>query len=239
MVNIMHIAICDDNVADRKHLERLLSREADARIKSGEEPLYIDSFGNIASLMHAPKLYDVFFIDMTCNPIEDGLYVANLLRTDLIMAPIVLCCSSIDYAAQNSTLSNLIYLSKEVKAMEITDTISAVQTIKKQSKPTFEIRGREKTIYIHGEDFLYGEQLNDRQASVYLTNGYVSDLPDSIVNLKSIMGKHPSLIMLHKHYLINSSYIHKLSLTSLLFHNGVKIPLTLGEYLILKKYCPK
>ena len=27
----MHIAICDDNVADRKHLERLLSRESDKR----------------------------------------------------------------------------------------------------------------------------------------------------------------------------------------------------------------
>ena len=27
----MHIAICDDNVADRKHLERLLSRESAKR----------------------------------------------------------------------------------------------------------------------------------------------------------------------------------------------------------------
>ena len=27
----MHVAICDDNVADRKHLERLLSREADKK----------------------------------------------------------------------------------------------------------------------------------------------------------------------------------------------------------------
>lgn len=234
---MMHIAICDDNVADRKQLERLLSREADARIKSGDEPLYIDSFGNIAALMHAPKLYDVFFIDMTCNPAEDGLYVANLLRTDLILAPIVLCRSKIDYQAQNSTLSDLIYLSKEIKAVEITDTISKIQAIKKQAKPTFEIRGREKTIYIHEEDFLYAEQINDRQAAVYLTNGYVSDLPDSITNLKSIMGKHSSLIMLHKHYLINSSYVKKLSMTSLLFHNDTKIPLSLGEYLFLKKHC--
>ena len=28
----MHIAICDDNIADRKHLERLLSRESDKRM---------------------------------------------------------------------------------------------------------------------------------------------------------------------------------------------------------------
>lgn len=27
----MHIAVCDDNVADRKQLERLLGRESDSR----------------------------------------------------------------------------------------------------------------------------------------------------------------------------------------------------------------
>lgn len=231
----MHIAICDDNVADRKQLERQLSREADARIKSGEEPLYIDSFGNIASLMHAPKLYDAFFIDMTGNPAEDGVYVANLLRADLIMAPIVLCRSTIDYQAQNSPLSNLFYLTKEIKAIEISDTISRILALKNQAEPTFEIRGREKTIYIHAEDFLYAEQLNGRQAAVHLTNGYISDLPDSIFNLNSSMEKHPSLIMLRKHYLINQAYIKKVSLTSILLENGTKIPLTLSEYAVWKK----
>lgn len=232
----MHIAICDDNVADRKQLERLLSREAEARIKSGDEPLYIDSYGNIASLMHAPKLYDVFFIDMTCNPEEDGLYVAKLLRTDLVMAPIVLCSSKIDYQAQRSSLSNLFYLQKALKSAEITDTISQVLALKNQEEPTFEIRGRKNTVYIHGDDFLYAQQLNDRQAAVYLTSGDVCDLPDSLLNLDVIMEKHPSLMMIRKRYLINLSHVKKVSLTSILFHNGVKIPLSLSEYLVLKYF---
>ena len=41
----MHVAICDDNVADRKHLERLLSRESDKRAGT-TNILYIDSYGD-------------------------------------------------------------------------------------------------------------------------------------------------------------------------------------------------
>ena len=41
----MHIAICDDNIADRKHLERLLSRESDKRMGT-PNLLYVDSYGD-------------------------------------------------------------------------------------------------------------------------------------------------------------------------------------------------
>ena len=37
----MHIAICDDNIADRKQTERLLGKESDRRAKT-ESVLYID-----------------------------------------------------------------------------------------------------------------------------------------------------------------------------------------------------
>ncbi|MDD2972534.1 MAG: hypothetical protein PHE02_10435 [Lachnospiraceae bacterium] len=230
----MHIAICDDNVADRKHLERLLSREADARIKRKEDPLYIDSFGNIASLMHAPKIYDVFFIDMTCNPDEDGLYVANLLRADLIMAPVVLCSSRIDYPSKNSVLPDLIYLTKEIKPVEISHTISMVQNLLKQAEPTYEIRGLEKTVYIHDEDFIYAESVNNRQSIIYLTNDYVCHLPDSLFSLKCLMEKHSSLIELRKGYLVNSLYVNNFSFTALTLKNGKKLPLALGESMQLK-----
>ena len=46
----MHIAVCDDNVADRKQLERLLKRESDKRAAS-TGIIYTDSFGNSTSLL--------------------------------------------------------------------------------------------------------------------------------------------------------------------------------------------
>ncbi|MDD3205450.1 MAG: LytTR family DNA-binding domain-containing protein [Lachnospiraceae bacterium] len=230
----MHIAICDDNIADRKQLERLLNREADRRVKEGIS-LYIDSFGNIASLMHAPALYDVFYIDMTASDDENGIDLASLLRSHNIESPVVLCSSKIPYKEYHCTLNNLIYLDKPIRAEELSDTVSMVIRLKQQSQPTFEIRTRKKTIYIESEDFLYAKQINNRQALVYLQDGTVCDLPDSIDNLELIMKKHPSLIRMAKHYLVNSSTIQKITLTSMLLSNGAKIPLGFGEYRELKK----
>lgn len=59
----MHIALCDDNVADRKQFERLTKRESDRRA-ARDGILYVDSFGNAEALLHNPMQYDVFML--TC-----------------------------------------------------------------------------------------------------------------------------------------------------------------------------
>ncbi len=230
----MHIAICDDNVADRKQLERLLEREADVRLKSNEH-LYISSFGNITSLMHTLDLYDIFFIDMTASEEENGLSLAALLRNNHVAVPIVLCSSSIRYQDYHCSLDSIIYLDKPIKSAELSAIITRALDRKKLADPTFEIRGIEKTLYIHEKDFLFAEKLNDRQSVVHLTDGSTSDLPDSLQNLEFIMKKHPSLIMLDKNILLNSSYIKKISFTSILLTSGNKVPLRPGEYFEVKK----
>jgi hypothetical protein len=40
----IYIAVCDNNIADRKQLERLLEREKDKRLMENYDVLYIDSF---------------------------------------------------------------------------------------------------------------------------------------------------------------------------------------------------
>ncbi len=59
----MHVAICDDNVADRKHLERLLSRESDKR-RGTPNILYVDSYGDQEHFLINPLKYNLIFMDM-------------------------------------------------------------------------------------------------------------------------------------------------------------------------------
>ena len=61
----MHVAICDDNVADRKHLERLLSRESDKRAGT-TNILYIDSYGDKDYFLknQTPLKYNIIFMAM-------------------------------------------------------------------------------------------------------------------------------------------------------------------------------
>ena len=85
----MHIAVCDDNVADRKQTERLLSRESAKRLETSGN-LYVDSFGNETALLAAPMKYDLFFLDMT-NSTLDGAELAATLRNEGVTAPIAQC----------------------------------------------------------------------------------------------------------------------------------------------------
>ena len=91
----MHLAICDDHIADRKQMERLLGRESDRRIPT-TGVLYVDSFGSKESILTAPMIYDALFMDMTedgCDAVE----LANMLRADGTFIPIVFCCGRVDY----------------------------------------------------------------------------------------------------------------------------------------------
>lgn len=93
----MHVAICDDNVADRKHLERLLSRESDKR-RGTPNVLYVDSYGDKAHFLINPLKYNLIFMDMC---LERGTVetIINALVEMGYHAPLVLYSSRIDYTA--------------------------------------------------------------------------------------------------------------------------------------------
>ena len=59
----MHLAICDDHMADRKQMERLLGRESDRRLNT-TGVLYVDSFGSKESILTTPMIYDAIFMDI-------------------------------------------------------------------------------------------------------------------------------------------------------------------------------
>ena len=125
----MHIAVCDDNVADRKQLERLLGRESDKR-KHDTGVFFTDSFGQSSVLARNPMPYDLFFIDLTeDNP--DGLSFALSLCKAGVSAPIVLCSSKTDYRAAAENLpnlpENLLYINRVAKSGANTSGCGAVR----------------------------------------------------------------------------------------------------------------
>ena len=58
----LYIAVCDDNAADRKQIERLLDR------------------GNKDSLMKTPNRYNLFLITATADSELNGITIANEIK---------------------------------------------------------------------------------------------------------------------------------------------------------------
>lgn len=151
----MHIAICDDNIADRKHLERLLGRESDKRAGT-PDLLYVDSFGDSKALLRSnPTMYDLLFLDLVETPTEASETVAALVNSG-VKDPICMCSSKIDYHTLTGLPEGTLFLEKPYHVDKIEEVLTQAQDLKDHKAKTLEFRSAEGTVYVVREDILYG-----------------------------------------------------------------------------------
>lgn len=213
----MHIAICDDNVADRKQLERLLKRESDKRAGSSGI-LYTDSFGSCVSLLANPMQYDVFYIDVCKTEGINGLDVVSQLTAKGVNAPIVMCCSSINYR-EHSLPSNVIFLDKPIKVAELSSSIDHALRIMEKAEPLIELREDKETYYVTEADILYAEE-EGRNVTVTLSDGRKIAVSTTAVNLFSQIEHFPSFMAPSAKVIINCRFIQKLGFYKAVMSDG-------------------
>ncbi len=204
----MHVAICDDNVADRKHLERLLGRESDRRLSLGESVLYVDSYGNASALLAHPMQYDVFFLDICMTAGTSALQVVEDLLAKGVNAPFVLCVSKVDYRKQNFP-EGILYLEKEIHQEQLREVLSHAQRIYDAAEPMIELREEKDTFYVREREILYAEE-NGSHLNVTMQDGTVHEI---FGNAESFFGEvenqHPSFVMASLKTILNCRYIRE------------------------------
>lgn len=204
----MHVAICDDNGADRKQMERLLKRESDRRA-STTGVLYVDSFGNVDALLANALMYDVFYVDVCMTP---GVSVSDLiegLAKKGSKAPVVLCCSKINYREQTFP-ENVFFLDKAIKVAELSESIDKALSIKAAAPVLIELRDETGTIYVTDEEILYAIS-KGRSVQVTLTEGRTHLLRTDLYNLYSQWAAvHDCFLPPAGHFILNCRHVKKL-----------------------------
>lgn len=127
----MHIAVLDEKIADRKHLERLLDRESDRRIPTTGN-LYTDTFGSVDALLVAPKQYDFFMIDVLSG-ISGCINVAKRVRDLGLNSPICIMRSFAEAEGITDLPDNLLWLEKPIIVAELTATIDKVLELEQKA----------------------------------------------------------------------------------------------------------
>ena len=219
----MHVAVCDDNVADRKQMERLLHRESDKRLKETGEGLFIDSYGNEKAVLAHPMLYDIFYIDMCKTPGTTGTEVAKSLISLGVVVPIYMCISDINYRSDDLP-KQVKFLDKAIKASELSASLDDAKAFKDASVPRIELREEKDTVYVTEEDILYGIQ-EGRYVDVTLRDGRTIRIRDSVINLFGQLEHYESFFVPAKHILLNGRYIKSLSFFKLTMTYGKTFPL--------------
>ncbi|MBQ6888305.1 MAG: hypothetical protein IJN54_12435 [Lachnospiraceae bacterium] len=215
----MHIAICDDNIADRKQLERLLQRESD-KLHGSREPYYIDSYGNPEAVMSSPTLYKAFFIDMTASEKNGYEITQDLLHTG-VTVPIILCISTINYREYDLP-GNCYFLQKPICVNDLTDMLDIVLKTNDAVKvPQIEIRTEKDTVYLHEKDIMY-IATEKHLLKIHLTNGTVLETMDSFENFYDSISHFPCFLPVSYKAIVNVAYISHTSFFSVYAKNGRK-----------------
>ncbi len=229
----MRIAICDDNIADRKQMERLLGRESDSRIAS-TGVFYIDSFGNPLSLLAAAMSYDAYFFDIT-HSTPDIWMMVNTLHNSGVSCPIVFCTSTIDYESCENLPTNSYFLKKPIKKDELTQMCSLLlEQKKKDYRPKLIFKSEISTFAIAEEDFLYCTH-KDHMTHIYKKDGANCTTFDSIHALWDDFVPFTSLFMPNHKTIANARYVRNIGLFSIIMINGEKFSISPAIYSALKK----
>ena len=222
----MHIAICDDNIADRKQLERLLDRESDRR-KNTSGVFFCDSYGNSEHLSRNPMPYELFFLDMTSEE-PDGLSFAIELRRLGVTAPIALCSSSINYQEALKKLpeqerpADLLFIDKPIKVADLTAIIDKALHLGSNRASTIELRSDRTTIYAYEDDIAYVTSKN-AYLTVHLTDGRDVTMLDTVSNFYSMIKNYKHLVLVSERAIINAAHVQKMSGLKVTMDDGKKL----------------
>lgn len=219
----MHIAVCDDNVADRKQLERLLKRESDKR-KGTSGLIYTDSFGHGEILQKNAKQYNLFFIDLTGE--ENGLAFAQTLIQGGITAPIVLCSSKTDYLAAMQELpscpANLLHINKPIKTSDLSALLDRALELQDDIVPTIELRSEAGTFYVLEDDIVYAIA-EGNYIHVHLLDQRVVVILSDMYNFFDQISMYSHMVMLNDSGMFNIVYLDKYSPFKVILKNGTQL----------------
>lgn len=213
----IYIAVCDDNIADRKQTERLLEREKDDRLKTTGDVLYIESFGSSNALMTTPVKYDLFLIDMTSGN-ENGMETAKALRTMGIIAPIVLLTSSVNYKSYGNNPSDIIHIDKPVIKGQISHLVDVAKDWSINKPKLLEIRGKKKTLFLPHRDLVRAAEKGNL-VEVYTADGEYIEVASTMKSFMEIVHGYTCFTTCKK-AMINMHHVKSINQNYLMLDNG-------------------
>lgn len=197
----MHIAICDDNVADRKHLERLLSRESDKRMGT-PDILYVDSFGNEENFFRNPLKYDLFFIDMVSSP-DLTLRIVQKLRDMGIKAPIVLYSSKIDYSTISEMPASVVHMKKPYIPDPLPELLKLGDDFVVGHVESFMLHCPVEPHTIPVHDILYCYLTKEKKQILCLKDGVTMEIQEDIGEIQLLLEPYQEYARISKTAIVN------------------------------------
>lgn len=232
----MHLAVLDDNIADRNQMNRLLTRASDENKRNGREGYYIDLYGNFSTLFSKLAMYDGIFIDMTQSE-KKGHEIAEHIHDNGIFAKLILCISDIDYEEiiSNDYSENFIFMKKPIKPENLRDVLELCESHRTTKEPLIEIRTKDETLYVKHSEFLYAKALVPGKTTIVLSGRDDTIFYKDISLVKGAITEYPFMIAINKDTIVSTYHIRKVNSFSVVMDDDTTFSISLKMSSLLRK----
>lgn len=215
------IAICDDNQADTEYIADLVKKWAKDTIVQIKTYPSAESF-----LFHyaEEKDFDILLLDIEMGKM-DGVTMAKTIRKDNESVQIVFITGYSDYIADGYDVAALHYLIKPVKKEQLFGVLNrAAERLKKNEKELL-LKTSGETVVMPVREISY----LDVQQNYVTVHGKID------VTVKRTLGEFENelderFFRLGRSYIVNLTYIRRITKTDVYLSNGGRIPLPRGQY---------
>jgi len=222
----MYIAIIADNIANRKHMERLLGRTSDAMM-SETGNLYIESYGEPQTMWPLIKRYNLFFVDIT-DPELKNTVITRLTELGLASCTVICQPQDTDFSSwpmDHGFLSLQHPLSVPVLS-EIVRKIFHESELMKASQKIIEVRNEQQTEFIDADQILYAVA-NEHVVDVRLEDNSVIKHLGTLLDFKRLVDSYDEFQMIGKEVIVNNNHVTKKEGRNITLSNRHTIKLSL------------
>lgn len=205
----MHIAVVTTSVADRKQTERLLGR---ANLALSEElgTLYMDSFGDDASFLHACMKYDMFLIDF--EDMQHSYKIYDELIAKNAPGIIVFCINHPDITIEEKYQNEQVMtINKPLLTKDLHELIRNIHLRieeKKASHCLIELRCEAGTRYVEKDDILYAKyHEREHKVQYFFQSGESIIYFGPIDDIYRSLGMYKEFEIRFKLYIVNTDHV--------------------------------
>lgn len=217
----MNIAICDDEKAICRQIEKL--------VKTQEPDCDTVLFFSGEELLRADKIFDIIFLDIQMEGIN-GIETAKLLHHKKETSILIFITGIKEYVFDAFDVSAFHYLLKPVDSKKFSEVFARaaaeVKRKKGREEETFFIKSKGRNIILNRNHILYIESQN-RMVNFHTTNE-VLELYFDMRELEQRLGK--GFYRCHRGYIVNMGYIAEYGKDSISLTNGETIYLSRRKY---------
>lgn len=221
---MIRVCICDD---EKQFCKEFAEKLVAYSISKNIDIKYF-VINDIDSLLNCAEVYDVLFLDIRFNQIDQGVNAAIQLREKKNRALIVFLTSLDKYSKEGYKANAFRYLTKPINDVDFNETMTAIcKTMEMDEQDNiripFTITGNGKC-YLYAEEIISIRSLPSSRTRQITTINEVLQTRESLVEIIERLPKH-LFAFSHQSAIVNFRYIKKTDKSVIYLSNGDTIPI--------------